>query len=403
MTKRIITIYLMVSIITTLLFALHSAVYVTYLLAGGLNLLQVNLVNLCFMIAVFLLEVPTGAVADIYGRKLSFILSCLTNGIGFLIYSTATTFLSFVSAELVIALGVSLASGALKAWLVDSLHFVNWNGKLLKIFRLEGRAITLTNLVGGLAGAFLGVKNLSIPFAVAGSGFCLLALLSCALMREQYFQRKNNVRNFTYNIKQVIRDGVVYGLQNQIIFLVMIVAVVFMLGFQALNMYWQPQYRPFLPDNRYFGFIWAGITLFTILGNELAGKLGTNSLNVRTVYLSLGWIVGLLIFLAGAASPFLVSLSCFYLHELVRGIYRPYTNAVLQENIPSDKRATVDSFVSMMQHGAAGLGLLLTGWVANSLGIRSAWMLSGAMIIAFTPLAVFLSRLKRRNQKDLSD
>jgi len=231
MARKTITIYLAVSVMTTLLFALHSAVYVTYLLGGGLNLLQVNLVNLCFMLAVFLLEVPTGAVADLYGRKLSFVLSCLANGIGFLFYSAATTFLGFVFAELIIALGIALASGALRAWLVDSLHFVNWNGKLLKVFRLEGRVTNLANLFGGLVGAFLGIKNLSIPFVTAGAGFCLLALLSYLLMREEYFQKRNRNQNFAGNLKQIIQGGIVYSLQNYVVFLIMVVTVILVLGF----------------------------------------------------------------------------------------------------------------------------------------------------------------------------
>ena len=95
--------------------------------------------------------------------------------------------------------------------------------------------------------------------------------------------------------------------------------------------------------------------------------------------------------LAGAIPVFALSLAWFYAHEIVRGVYQPYTNAVLQENIPSDKRATVESFVSMMRTGAAALGLVLGGLVAENLGIEMAWILSGIVIMVFLPLVMSLN------------
>jgi len=392
MAKKIITTYLLVSLIATFLSALHAAVYVTYLLQSGLSLFEVSLVNLFFMVSAFLLEIPTGAVADLWGRKFSFILSSIINGIGFFVYSMADSFSGFIIAEIIIALGMTLMSGALRAWLVDSLHFVGWNGRLIKIFHLEGRVINLARLSGGLIGAYLGIKNLSVPFAIAGVGYWLLAIISYSIMQEDYFQKKSrNGKEVVKDIKQIVQDSIVYGFKDNTIFLIVAVTILFTLGFQSFNMFWQPKYGPLLLNTQQFGFIWAGIVIFTAIGNELVRFFWVHVPKIKTAYLIIGVSLGMTMILAGIIPVFALSLIWFYAHEIVRGVYQPYTSAVLHERIPSDKRATVESFVSMMRTGAAALGLILAGWASERLGIEMAWILSGIMIIAFLPLGMLLN------------
>jgi MFS family permease len=96
--------------------------------------------------------------------------------------------------------------------------------------------------------------------------------------------------------------------------------------------------------------------------------------------------------LAGALVGFIPSLSFFFIHEIARGAQGPYSDSLLQENIPSDKRATVDSFVSMTKTGAGAIGLFFGGWIAEQRGIGFAWIISGLVILLFLPL--ILSRDK---------
>lgn len=339
MSKKIISIYLMVSIIAALLMALHAAVYVTFLLNSGLSFFQVSLVNLFYMVFVFLLEIPTGAIADLWGRKMSFVLSSIINGIGFFLYSLAESFLGFVSAEIIIALGTTLTSGALKAWLVDSLQFYNWNGKLVKVFQMEGRLINVAKLLGGVVGAYLGVKNLSTPFALAGIGYWFLAIISSILMKEEYFKKNNNKKNVFASIKEIGKESIIYGFQDNIVFLIISVSVILTISFQSMNMYWQPKYEPFLFNSGQLGFIWAGIIISCLIGNEMVSRLWVSYKNHKTPFLVIGLFAGVMIFFAGFFPGLVFSLIFFFGHEIARGAYHPYTNAVLHENIPSNKRA----------------------------------------------------------------
>jgi MFS family permease len=96
--------------------------YSLFLLSRGLDLFQINVVLATYLISVFLFEVPTGAVANLAGRKASFLLSCVVRMVAFALYAFADNFAQCVTAEFIDAIGSTLASGALGAWAVDGMR-----------------------------------------------------------------------------------------------------------------------------------------------------------------------------------------------------------------------------------------------------------------------------------------
>ena len=88
---------------------------------GKLNYFQVFLIQLWFSFWLFVLEVPTGVIADKIGRKMTLILSGLTASLGALLYGLYPNIYLFLLAELIFAIGMALRSGADKAILYDTL------------------------------------------------------------------------------------------------------------------------------------------------------------------------------------------------------------------------------------------------------------------------------------------
>lgn len=395
MEKKTIDLYVSLVAVMQLMFGLHASVYVIFLLQNSLTLFQVSLVNLCFMLGVFIFEIPTGAVADIMGRKFSFVLSNVICGIGFIYYSVGDNFVQFIIAEIIIAIGVTLTSGALRAWLVDSLHHYGWHGSLVDVFRREGRVSNIALLIGGIVGAYLGKADLSRPFLVVGICSLALALYVWIVMKEEYWiDREKNEESFFHNMKKVASESIAYGLKHQAIFVVIISTVTMVFTWQAYNMYWQPWFRPDLPGNEYLGYIWAGVVIFTVIGNELVAWFTKRFKRIKYGYLVIGESAAFLIILSVVCSNFWVSLMFFWTHELFRGIFRPYTNAVIQENAPSHTRATVDSFVSMMQKGAAALGLLIFGFLADMWGIGFSWIIASLFVVVALPFVLLFNNKK---------
>src|SRR5262245_4522745 len=78
---------------------LIAPVYPLFLLRCGLDLFQINVVLAVYLLTVFALEIPTGAFADRYGRRRSFLASCVIRALAYGLYSRAQSFADCVFAE----------------------------------------------------------------------------------------------------------------------------------------------------------------------------------------------------------------------------------------------------------------------------------------------------------------
>jgi MFS family permease len=140
-----------------------AAIYVTFLIKNGLNLLEVNLVNMAFFLTLFICEIPTGAFADIFGRKTSFVLACALMCLSMCVYGSSHTFAGFVVAEIIAGIAATFRSGAFQAWLVDSLKHHGYDGEYHHIFGREALIRQIGGGIGAVAGSYLAVNNPALP------------------------------------------------------------------------------------------------------------------------------------------------------------------------------------------------------------------------------------------------
>jgi len=83
-----------------------------------------------------LFEVPTGAIADIYGRKFSVLLGYAIEGIGYLSLFFIQDFYAVLLAFAIIGFGTTFSSGAKEAWITDLIK--GKKGKYLKDYLVWG-------------------------------------------------------------------------------------------------------------------------------------------------------------------------------------------------------------------------------------------------------------------------
>src|ERR1700731_2691103 len=71
-------------------------VYPLFLRSRGLNQFEMNSVLATYFIVTFLTDIPTGAFADAFGRRRSFVLGCLIRVTAFMIYFFAHAYPIFL-------------------------------------------------------------------------------------------------------------------------------------------------------------------------------------------------------------------------------------------------------------------------------------------------------------------
>lgn len=382
-------VYYLVTFITDFAIGLVATTYTLFLLSKGLDLLQANLVNLAFMLGNFIFEIPTGAYADFFGRRKSLILSNLFLFTSFLVYFISSDIFVFILAELLAAIAITFASGALDAWAVDSLKEKGYEGKMDFIFSQASIISSLAALLGGLIGAYIGSVNLALPWLVGGS-LSVISLLAVVLFMHESPVKRELSLSFVNGFKQLIKvskDSINYGLKQKAVFWLTLSSMLSLFAFQPLNMFWSPRLSSLAGNQIWIlGWVWVGVTLFMMLGSFLVKKLLKQEKSYLSVFITTALFLGIPILLASMFDIFMVVLSGFLIYEIGRGMLKPIHKSYLNVHIPSEQRATILSFDYMMgKLGAAG-GLIVFGWVANHYSIAYSWLAAGILILFLIPI-----------------
>lgn len=394
MAKKTIKIYLLLATLNELSVSFIAATYVTFLISRGLNLFEVNLVNLTFFTTLFFCEIPTGAIADVFGRKRSFLISCLLWTISFGLYPLMTNFAGFALAEGIGAIGATFATGAFQAWLKDKLEHHGFMESIGPILAKEQQFGRTAGIIGALAGAFLADQNDSWPWLAGSAMMAVTGLLAALLMKEEYFVKKKlSFWEGWEEMKKVTMRSFHYGRENPKVRFILLTGFVMFAAVQAPNMQWQPFFGQFLPDKTSFGFIYTGISLAIIAGSWLAPRLAKLWPNEKRLMIGTQITIGSGIILTALMVSLPLAISTFLFHEIARGLFKPITDGYFNDNIPSKERATLISFQGMAQHIGGMIGLVASGFLAEKFGIPATWVLSGSALIIVSFLLIRKSRV----------
>ncbi|MBI5420761.1 MAG: MFS transporter [Parcubacteria group bacterium] len=384
-TRNTISTYLLLRSTSSFGVHLFAGVYVMFLMAKGLNLLEVNLVNFFFFTTLFICEIPTGAFADVFGRKLSFVISCFLMSTGLFVYASATTFWFFVLAEVIAAIGSTFASGAFQAWLIEHLKLQGYEGSMGPIFAREQQLKSAVAIIAAVLGAYLASKNIALPWIVGGCIMFVAGILAVIYIREDEFERKSfSFREGILHMGNTIGKSVHYGVNNNAVRFILVLGVVQFFAVQAPNMQWQPFFGQFLPNKTSFGFIFAGISIALIIGSALAPWFLRKIVDERVALTISQCVIGVGICTTVLFQQFLPAISIFLIHEVARGLFVPLKDVYLNDNIPSHERATLISFEAVSHHIGGMIGLLVSGVVAQHYSIPVAWIMSGAVLVCST-------------------
>ncbi len=174
-----------------------APVLILFYTANGLSSTQIFTIQAAFHLAVLLLEVPSGYLADVVGRRRTLVFGALFFPLGLALYATGRSFAAFVFAEVILAVSVSMRSGCDSAMLFDSLRQL---GRQKEYKRFEGKCALVartSTAVSSLAGGLLAMIFLRLPFLVnIGSALFMPAVaLSLAEPEREQRRSKNPLRD----------------------------------------------------------------------------------------------------------------------------------------------------------------------------------------------------------------
>ena len=376
-----------------------SPMYALFLLSRGLDLLQINLVLAAYLITAFVFEVPTGAIDDLAGRKLSFILSCGLRAGAFALYAFAHGFVDCLIAECIDAIGTTLASGALDAWAIDGMRA---EGNTRASDRFFARAQMLARalmIAGGLAGGYLAQRRMELTWFAGATVFASTAVAAALLMREAAGAEPRPRTRWTGMHRSVfvtVQESLAIVHGHPVLLLLCLVTLTASFGIMPVHMLWQPRVQALTGEGVWFmGWVWALLSVASITGSALMPRL-LGHFGRSAVLTAASLWRGAMLVVAGVATSVYPALAGLMLQEMGFGLSEPVLQAWMNEHIDAERRATVLSVRAMSFTLGGGTGLVCIGLIARDFGVQAAWLTS-ALVVGLTAVGfVMLARVTRR-------
>src|SRR5512145_3253095 len=190
--RRVQRVYLVLLLLHTLAASFIWGINTLFLLDARLTNAQAFAANAFFTAGLVLFEVPTGVVADMRGRRLSYLLGTLTLALSTLLYllmwRVSALFWAWALASALLGLGFTFFSGAVQAWLVDALKSTRFVGSLDAVFAKGEIVEGVAMLVDSVAGGYLAqATNLGVPYMLRAVVLAFTFVLALVLMRDVGF------------------------------------------------------------------------------------------------------------------------------------------------------------------------------------------------------------------------
>ena len=393
--------YLVLTLLTTLAASFIWGINTLFLLDAGLNNAEAFAANAFFTVGQVIFEVPTGVVADTRGRQFSYVLGAVTLLVSTVLYllmwQIHASLWGWAVASILLGLGFTFFSGATEAWLVDALSATGFQGHLEHVF---GRAQTVSGgamLVGSVAGGFIAqATNLGVPYVLRAALLGVTVIVALRYMGDLGFTPQREVGPLAA-IRSVTQGSIDGGFRNPPVRWLMLAAP-FSAGVGIYVFYAaQPYLLQLFGDRNAYGI--AGLAAAVVAGAGIVGGLLVSKIRRffrrRTDALILGGVVNVVALAAiGFTRAFWLALVLLTGWALVFAVVGPMRQAFMNGLIPSEQRATVLSFDSLMGSAGGVVTQPLLGRAADVYGYATSFVISAVIEALAIPFA-FQARRER--------
>ena len=371
-----------------------------------LSPLELVLMGTAMEAAVFLFEIPTGVVADMYSRKLSLIIGFIGMGVAWMAVGLVSAPWLIIALWAFWGLSYTFTSGAYEAWITDEVGSENVGSLFLR-----GQRISYAGAVAGLVlQVALGTWSLKAGVIAGGAITVVAGLLCIFLMPETGFRRRprgeraSAVREFG----TTAAGGARFAWAKRVVLLLIAVQLFMGMSSEAFDRLKEAHFLrdvglPAVGDLDpviWFGIFWlAGLLLGFVAIGRLIKRVERGGRETITRFLfafTAMELVTMLVFaLTGSVWVAIAALlGVFFARDLAGPLYTTWLNEQITD---SSVRATVLSISGQANAVGQAAGGPVLGAIGNVWGIRAA-LAGGAIVIA--PALGLYARAMRHGGKE---
>lgn len=343
----------------------------------GLTYSQIFFVLTAGAVFSFVIEIPTGVFADLYGKRISIIISRAIIALSFLSFGFASSFFSLLLANLVYELGKSFRSGTETAYVFDYLTLFPKEGPYTKIKAMQKFYARISEALAASIGGFLAVQfGFSVVFFLATIPATVNFLQTLTWHNMNEANSVKNLKNSFSFIKETLQSikhtsGILRIMLN-----ITLLATIFV----GVETFIQPYMKEAGLSIESFGFIYSIfliiIAFLARFSSNLQEKFGGERLMNIFVWLTFG-----LLLIVGYTTATIAGVALLFFILMIKNLRSPIENDVFHERVSSKNRATMGSILALS--GTIGkIALLpLFGFMADTYSIYASILLMSGITL----------------------
>ncbi|MFA5986673.1 MAG: MFS transporter [Parcubacteria group bacterium] len=333
-------------------------------------------------VAVVLFEAPTGAIADLFGRKLTMMLDYAVTLLSITFLYIGGSMYMFVAYAVCNALAMSLSSGAENALIYDTLKEEGREHDYKKVIGIYYALWPAGGSIAAVIGGYLAESSLRAP--IFASFFpVVIALVLLFFIKEPFYIKdgqKNIFKHIFISLKTVTTNT-----QLTILFVGGFLLYAFSETIHLLNpLFFKFKEIPIV----YFGYIFALSLILSSFGLYLSHTISKRFGNKKTLII-LVLLLSISTIMATLTHQYIAAL-LLIIPSFFVGLRNPIINHMINIEVASNQRATVNSLSNLANKVGIIIFAPLVGYLAELYTINTAFQISGILLIAipliFLPL-----------------
>ncbi len=322
---------------------LTRGIWMLYLAYKGLTLFEIGLMETVYHISSFSMEIPTGAIADIFGRKVSRTLGKAAAVIAALFMIFGNSVIYFAVAFFFTALGNNLESGAGDALVYDSLKETGKENTYLKVAGIGEFLYNIASIISLVIAGYIADLSFETVYKFA----LVLAVITMAQslsFTEPSIGKVESRGSFLKTFTAQLKDSFTLIKKDKKILRTILAAELFATLYTTEFFYLQNRLKNLGSSVFEIGLVLAAGSLVCAVMATQTHKL-EKKINIRGI-IKIAAVLGIMGFWGMSVQG--VERYAFVVLSLVEGMLFVSVSDYINKLIPSEKRATILSLQSMM-------------------------------------------------------
>jgi len=378
--------------LSSVLFIL-PAFMIVYFSDIGLSAFHMGILYAIWPLTALIFEIPTGAFADLYGRKKSVLLGYFFEALAILSLFFWKDFKLMLLSFAFLGFASTFSSGSKDAWIVDIIN--KKDKKMMHGFFNKMQFFICGGLVfSGIFGAFL-VKNygLNIIWIVTFFSYIFSIIFLYFFTKEDYLRKKANLSESLLKLKNQAKKSLSYSYNHPVLFYIIFAGMIAALSINLQGgIAWIPLLKDLGMKEYYFGYLWSIMALIMAISPIFAVKFlkRGKEINFTILALILGAItITLVLLIHNIVLALIVMLFGLFFYSS----REPSVEVYFHRFVPSKLRATIGSVKNMMFSIVIIIVLPLEGWLVDNIGPKYTIFISAILMI---PAIILYYKIKEK-------